>query len=639
MATEYIRISSDNSNMLQCLARAANYSLYNKQLLLKLQPALCSAIKVNPYSSQKLPSLPVPALNDTLDKFLRSVIPLLSEDELKKTTQLAKEFGKPGGVGEKLQNLLVERSKKTVNWLEEWWLNNAYLGYRLPVTVHSSPGLVFPLQKFANEDERLEYAARLIITAMKYKHVIDNNEIPTEMMGKDPLDMGQYKKFFGTCRVPKPNVDGLNFNSTSNHIMILYNNNFFKLKAVDEKNSVLSLKQVIYELKKVLKMGATPAEAVGILSSDDRDTWAKTYKLLRTDPVNSHIVDSIEKSLFLVCLDNPMPTNDALNRVTLAGAQTIHGGGSKANGGNRWFDKTVQFVIGNDGITGLTYEHSPSEGQPIAVMTDFLVTNMKNVTLQGSGTTSQNIQKLTFKVDEKIHNAIKKSGDTLDKLVADFDLSCSIFKGYGKNFIKAQKLSPDSYIQMAMQLSYYRLHKKPAAHYESAATRKYIGGRTETIRSCSVESVKFARAMLDANIKPMDKRDLLAAAVNAHKKYTVDAVNGFGVDRHLMGLKLIAKENNIPLPDFYSDKAYTKSQHFCLTSSQVATKCPGFMCYGAVVEDGYGICYNPRDNDIYYGIGCFNRNASTNAKQMITVFEQSLTDMHKVLSKSQKAKL
>lgn len=52
-----------------------------------------------------------------------------------------------------------------------------------------------------------------------------SNEIPTEMMGKDPLDMGQYKKFFGTCRVPKPNVDGLNFNSTSNHIMILYNNN------------------------------------------------------------------------------------------------------------------------------------------------------------------------------------------------------------------------------------------------------------------------------------------------------------------------------------------------------------------------------------------------------------------------------
>lgn len=71
-------------------------------------------------------------------------------------------------------------------------------------------------------------------------------------------------------------------------------------------------------------------------------------------------------------------------------------------------------------------------------------------------------------------------------------------------------------------LFFIRLHKKPAAHYESAATRKYIGGRTETIRSCSVESVKFARAMLDTNIKPMDKRDLLTAAVNAHKKYTVD---------------------------------------------------------------------------------------------------------------------
>ena len=36
----------------------------------------------------------------------------------------------------------------------------------------------------------------------------------------------------------------------------------------------------------------------------------------------------------------------------------------------------LQFVISKDGIVGLTYEHSPSEGQPIAVMTDYLVDYM-----------------------------------------------------------------------------------------------------------------------------------------------------------------------------------------------------------------------------------------------------------------------
>lgn len=36
----------------------------------------------------------------------------------------------------------------------------------------------------------------------------------------------------------------------------------------------------------------------------------------------------------------------------------------------------LQFIIGQDGACGLTYEHSPSEGQPIAVMTDYLVEYM-----------------------------------------------------------------------------------------------------------------------------------------------------------------------------------------------------------------------------------------------------------------------
>ena len=39
---------------------------------------------------------------------------------------------------------------------------------------------------------------------------------------------------------------------------------------------------------------------------------------------------------------------------------------------NRFF----QFIVGADGLTGLTYEHSPAEGQPIAVLTDFIIKYM-----------------------------------------------------------------------------------------------------------------------------------------------------------------------------------------------------------------------------------------------------------------------
>lgn len=43
------------------------------------------------------------------------------------------------------------------------------------------------------------------------------------MMGKNPLDMGQYKKIFGTCRIPHEKRDKLSFNN-SKHVTVIHNN-------------------------------------------------------------------------------------------------------------------------------------------------------------------------------------------------------------------------------------------------------------------------------------------------------------------------------------------------------------------------------------------------------------------------------
>lgn len=49
--------------------------------------------------------------------------------------------------------------------------------------------------------------------------------MPLDKLGKDPLDMNQYKKIFGTCRIPKEGVDGLEYHPESTHIVIVRNNN------------------------------------------------------------------------------------------------------------------------------------------------------------------------------------------------------------------------------------------------------------------------------------------------------------------------------------------------------------------------------------------------------------------------------
>lgn len=179
-----------------------------------------------------------------------------------------------------------------------------------------------------------------------------------------------------------------------------------------------------------------------------------------------------------------------------------------------------------------------------------------------------------------------------------------------------------------------RLHNEPGAHYETAQQRMFIHGRTETIRSCSIESVAFAEAMCDAAVSDPEKVQLLRAAVKAHKDYSIMASSGEGIDRHLLGLKLIAREKNFPIPELYSDEGFVKSTNFRISTSQVASNAKSFMCYGPFVDDGYGICYNPRNDDIILAVSAFKSSPITGAKAMGQHLIDAFDHMHRLLSKA-----
>lgn len=69
------------------------------------------------HSLQGLPKLPLPALKDTLDTYLRCMKHLLTEEQFHKTQKVVKQFGAPGGVGELLQRKLAERRENKTNWV------------------------------------------------------------------------------------------------------------------------------------------------------------------------------------------------------------------------------------------------------------------------------------------------------------------------------------------------------------------------------------------------------------------------------------------------------------------------------------------------------------------------------------------
>lgn len=76
-----------------------------------------------------LPKLPVPELPVTLARLKESLKPLaFNPEEYSAAVSKIDEFEQ--GTGKELHRRLLDRYANTDHWLEEWWDDVAYLGYR-----------------------------------------------------------------------------------------------------------------------------------------------------------------------------------------------------------------------------------------------------------------------------------------------------------------------------------------------------------------------------------------------------------------------------------------------------------------------------------------------------------------------------
>ena len=87
---------------------------------------------------------------------------------------------------------------------------------------------------------------------------------------------------------------------------------------------------------------------------------------------------------------------------------------------------------------------------------------------------------LTWDLTQKAEKVIETAVINVEKLISDLDLQLFVYAPYGKGFIKKCGVSPDAYVQMAMQIAYRRDAGKFGLTYESSMTRLFRLGRTET---------------------------------------------------------------------------------------------------------------------------------------------------------------
>ncbi|XP_007067297.2 choline O-acetyltransferase [Chelonia mydas] len=594
-----------------------------------------------------LPKLPVPPLQQTLHMYLQCVKHLIPDEQFRKTKAIVEQFGVAGGLGESLQQKLLDRREKTGNWVFNYWLDDMYLSNRSALPVNSSPAIIFARQHFKDVNDQLRFAANLVSGVLDYKALLDANAIPVDFargqLSGHPLCMKQYYGLFSSYRLPGHTKDTLVAQKSSimpepEHIIVACNNQFFVLDVVINFRR-LSEGDLFTQLRKIVKMAENEEERlppIGLLTSDGRTEWADARTILMKDSTNRDSLDMIERCICLVCLDGPSGVE--LNDTNMA-LQLLHGGGYDKNGANRWYDKPMQFVVGRDGVCGTVCEHSPFDGIVLVQCTEHLLKHMKESSkkLVRADSVSElpTPRRLRWKCSPEIQGHLASSAEKLQRIVNNLDFIAYTFENYGKEFIKKQKTSPDAYIQVALQLAFYRCHRRLVPTYESASIRRFEEGRVDNIRSATPEVLAFVKAMIDdkSSLPESEKMQRFKDAITAQTNYTILAITGMAIDNHLLGLRETAREHFKELPEIFTEETYLTSSRFILSTSQVPTTMEMFCCYGPVVPNGYGACYNPQPEHILFCISSFKDCKETSSVMFAKAVEESLMEMRDLCSK------
>jgi carnitine O-acetyltransferase len=546
-----------------------------------------------------LPRLPLPDIASTLDAFVASLEPLgmsIDEEVLAKVRGAREE-------GERLQARLAAAGERAPSWLEPLW-DAAYLEGRDPIALHVNYAFVFAASALpAVGQTRL--AAHLIRGALAFRRDVVAGTLAPDRERDAPLCMSQVVRLFNTGRFAREDRDELVcYQSTPmgrqpgcntaryedvgsdrelRSVVVLAQGRVFLLDCSAENPTVSSIEQALAE---ALASPAGPSP--GVITSLPRDELADAEARF----VPPEVLVAIAKSALVVSLDSSSPQSDAeLARLMLHGT-----------GQDRWFDKH-QLIVTANGKAGMNFEHAVGDGTTTLRLADEMVRFAAYDAARATPDSSRApapLRELHLNLPPSL---IASAFDHFHSLVEPNQTHTVRVDAFGGRFIKAAKCSPDALVQVALQLAFHSTHGRLPVTYESASTRRFLHGRTETVRSATFAAATFCSSVREARAPLAEAAprllSLLRAACDAHSRNMKDAKAGAGCDRHLFGLASVANPTTEPaFTSFFAQPAYAASSHWELSSSHCGSASLDFFGFGPVVKDGFGVGYMIKNDTI-----------------------------------------
>ncbi|XP_028591774.1 carnitine O-palmitoyltransferase 1, liver isoform isoform X2 [Podarcis muralis] len=598
------------------------------------------------YSFQtSLPRLPVPAIKDTVNRYLESVRPLMNDEEFKRMEGLGKDFAH--NLGPKLQWYLKLKSWWATNYVSDWWEEYIYLRGRGPIMVNSNY-FAMDFLYFTPTSIQAARAGNAIHSILLYRRKLDRQQIqPLMIYNAIPMCSSQYERLFNTCRLPGTETDTIQHIKDSKHIVVYHKGCYYKVWLYYD-GRLLKPREIEQQMQWILDDKSEPQpgeEKLAALTAGDRVPWAKARQTYFARGKNKQSLDAVEKAAFFVTLDDTAQgyrEEDPVTSMDTYAKALLHG---KCY--DRWFDKSFTLVVFKNAKMGLNTEHSWADAPIVGHLWENVMSSdclelgytedghCKGEAISGIPMPTR----LQWEIPEECQEVIERSLAVARPLAEDVDFHSFPFDTFGKGLMKKTKTSPDAFVQLALQLAHYRDMGKFCLTYEASMTRLFREGRTETVRSCTVQSCKFVQAMDDPTESIEKKRALFKAAADNHQHLYRLAMTGSGIDRHLFCLYVVSKYLAVESPflkevlaePWRLSTSQTPQQHIDLNKNPEMESSGGG--FGPVADDGYGVSYIiVGDNLINFHVSSKFSCPETNSHRFGKNIKQALCDIRNLFS-------
>ncbi|KAI9882285.1 MAG: Carbon-nitrogen hydrolase [Watsoniomyces obsoletus] len=594
-------------------------------------------------AQERLPTLPIPELEDTCRRYLGALKALQSAREHETTGAAVEDFLQNDGP--ELQERLRRYASGKSSYIEQFWYDS-YLNFDNPVVLNLNPFFLLEDDPTPARNDQVTRAASLVVSALAFARAIRKEELPPDTLKGTPLDMYQYSRIFGTSRIPTENGCVIGQDPEAKHIVVLCRGQFYWFDVLDdnsdtimtEKDMAVNLRVIVEDAEKTPVQEAARG-ALGVLSTENRKIWASLRDVLTREEGsnNADCLGIVDCALFILCLDDTEPqTSHDLCMNMLCGTNIIEKGVQVGTCTNRWYDK-LQIIVCKNGSAGINFEHTGVDGHTVLrmasdVYTDTILRFARTITGQAPslwastspdpskrdpssfGDVSTTPHKLEWDMQPELRTALRFAETRLADLIQQNEFRTLEFQGYGKSFMTSMGFSPDAFVQMAFQAAYYGLYGRLECTYEPAMTKVFLHGRTEAIRTVTPECVDFVRTFWAEHPAEM-KVEALRKACRRHTEMTKECAKAQGQDRHLFALLSVWQrsgddddsddrndgDNKIrtrSMPSIFADPGWSKLNNTILSTSNCGNPSLRHFGFGPVSSEGFGIGYIIKEDGV-----------------------------------------